>query len=361
MKDPAPSTLDQQAAHHRPIAYVSPFFNDTNAYIDIQKQLLEDLTFEVRRLSRAVTSSEILELFDRRNVICFHWPELKAIEAGRGIGGFRPLGFLGWLFYFLIAATARARVCYWIHDHSVHDTRGLLKRFSSLLIRAFSAISDVRVVHDPASAERYRATYVPHPLYYQFMGTPTLAPRAHDPSSARFGMLGAVRPYKRIDEILRYWPSARSLLIAGWAPADFAGRLESIIEERDLSASVEMRLGFLARNDFEAALDSLDVLVLPHAPGTALVSGAVFEAVGRVPALIVRRSPFTEFLAQNVPGIVLFDRATEISEAVERAESLVALKSGAPAAEAQRLFGAERIRRTLAVALRQPAATEMLA
>ena len=130
MQNPSRLANSDRTEIRRPIAYLSPFFNDTNAYIEIQKQLLKALSFDVRRLSRAVTSLDILQLFDRRNVICFHWPELKAIEAGRGLNGFRPLGFLGWLFYFLIAATARARVCYWIHDHSVHDTRGLLKRSS---------------------------------------------------------------------------------------------------------------------------------------------------------------------------------------------------------------------------------------
>jgi glycosyltransferase involved in cell wall biosynthesis len=338
----------------RPIAYLSPFFNDTNAYIEIQKQLLESLSFDVRRLSRAVTSREILQLFDRRNTICFHWPELKAIEAGCGFNGFRPLGFIGWLFYLLIAATARARVCYWIHDHSVHDTRGLLKRLSSVLIRAFSAVADVRIVHDPRAVKEYCAKYVPHPLYYQFVGSPSPDRRKTDSQTVRFGILGAVRPYKRIDEILRHWPNGRPLLIAGWAPPEFAQRLNSIIDERGLVACVETRFRFLEREAFDAALDSIDVLVLPHASGTALVSGAVFEAVGRVPVIIVRRSPFTEYLSEHIPGVVLFERDDEIAAAVGRAQSSLAQGSQVPATEARRLFGTDRVLEALSVALCPP-------
>ncbi len=342
----------------RRIAYVSPFFNDTNVYIEIQKKLLEELSFDVRRLSRAVTSSEFVRLFDSRNIICFHWPELKAIEVGRGVKGFRPLGFLGWLFYLLIAATARARVYYWIHNHSVHDTRGLLKRASSLLIRAFAAVSDGRIVHDPMSAKAYRAHYVPIPLYNEFVGTRSSAPRAAHHGTVRFGILGAVRPYKRIDQVLRHWPHDKRLLIAGWAPPEFGRVVTSIINERNITEYVETRFQFLERDDFDAALDSVDVLVLPHAPGTALVSGAVFEAIGRVHALIVRRSPFAEYLAQNVPGVVLFESDAEISLAVERAESFVRQGSRPPVLEAQSLFGADAVLRALGQALHQPVRTE---
>lgn len=351
--------VGERGDERRPIAYVSPFFNDNNDYIEIQKQLLAALSFDVRRLRHAVTSWEIRELFDRRNAICFHWPELKAVEAGRGLNGFQPLGFLGWLFYLLIAAVARARVCYYVHDHSVHDTRGVLKRFSSLLIRAFCSVSDIRIVHDPRSARMYDARYVPHPLYYEFVGAGRPSGRRSSVGAVRFGILGSVRPYKRIDEILRYWPKGKPLLIAGWARPEFATRVARVIAERDLAECVETRLQFLERGDFDAALDAIDVLVLPHASETALVSGAVFEAVGRVPAMIVRRSPFTEYLAQNVPGVVLFQREPEISQAVERAEALVKLLPEAPAAEARQLFGAERIRDTLGSVLAQPRDTEV--
>ena len=144
-----------------------------------------------------------------------------------------------------------------------------------------------------------------------------------------------------------------ALADAGWAPPEFARVVEAIINERDLAECVETQFRFLERDHFDAALDSVDVLVLPHAPGTALVSAAVFEAIGRVHALIMRRSPFAEYLAQNVPGVVLFDKEADIPLAVERAESHIRRGSRPPLLEAQHLFGTDAVLRALAEVLGQ--------
>lgn len=222
-----------------------------------------------------------------------------------------------------------------------------------LLIRAFSAVADVRIVHDPLSVDTYNATYVPHPLYYEFVGKSPSERRYLPAQRVRFGILGSVRPYKRIDKVLQHWPPAHPLLIAGWAPPEYARRLRAIIDERGLDRCVETRFQFLGREEFDAALDSIDVLVLPHAPDTALVSGAIFEAVGRVPTIIVRRSPFAEFLAQCVPGVFLFERSEEIATGVERAQCFLAQGSRAASPEVRRLFGVSAVLHALGMALRQ--------
>lgn len=307
-------------------AFVSPFTNTTNRYIDLQKRLLSDCGFAVKPLSiKSVLTGHAWGLFKPGNVMAFHWLETRPFVWKGASPRLALKGSLEFLFYLLLMAIARARVVYFVHNHAVHDTTGWHKKLSIRLIRLLRSMADVRVVHDPSHVEPYGATYLPHPLYWDDgQTTPTHAPKplASMPRPPQFGMLGAVRPYKNIHAILEIWPPSLPLLIRGRASDDYAEKLKEIIARRQLAPQVVFQSGYMSDADFAASLASLDVLILAHINDSMLVSGAFFEAVGQVPAIWARESPFIHWVASELPSTVPFKDDEEL---VARATALKAI------------------------------------
>jgi beta-1,4-mannosyltransferase len=332
-------------------AYVSPFTNSTNRYIELHKQLLADSGYEVKPLNlRTLSSADLWGLLRADNLITVHWLETRAFRT-RGAG--QRLWGRGVLEFALLAAVlalSRARLLYFVHDHAVHDTVGWQRSFSTRLVRLLCRLADQRVVHDPDSALRYDARYLPHPLYWDAPGGATpaaaagpAAPRGDGaPAPRRFGLLGAVRPYKRIDSLLRLWPAGVPLLIRGRTEAAYAAQLQALIAERRLAPAVSFVPGQLSDADFDAAMASLDVLILPHADQSMLVSGAFFEAAGRVPTILARDSSFVRWAAARLPQVVAFDSDAALAEAVQVLAAAPATEAASPAASRQAalaLFG----------------------
>ena len=239
-----------------------------------------------------------------------------------------------------------ARAVYFIHDHGVHDTTGFKRYISRLLVKALACVSSLRVVHDPSFCAQYKAVYLPHPLYAEFPSTEAgnaTTPPPKDKTHPLFGAIGAIRPYKHIDKMLAVWPQEASLLIKGRAQAEYAVYLQNIVESRNLTKSVSLQPYPMTQEELDLAFDSIDVLLLPHEAGSALVSGSFFEGVGRVPVIIARSTPFIEWAAKQIPSILSFNNDNEIPTLLEQAKKLI---NKTEATETQRIasaaFGAKR-------------------
>lgn len=342
-------------------AFVSPFTNTTNRYIEMQKQLLADCGFAVLPLNiKAVLTGQAWGLFKRDNVVAFHWLETRPFVWKGATPTLSLRGSLEFLFYVLLMAISRARVVYFVHDHAVHDTVGWRKTLSIRLIQLLRALADTRVVHDPSFAKTYRAIYLPHPLYWD-QGSNAAAPaslsRRGPGHTLQFGMLGAVRPYKNIHRILETWPRGVPLIIRGRATEEYAAQLNEIISRRHLAPEVAFQAGYLSDEDFAASLSSLDVLILAHISDSMLVSGAFFEAVGRVPATWARESPFIRWAAEQIPNVQPFKDDDELVARVQRqASSTGPMAGGAaatdPALAALGLFGWKECIRAYSAMLR---------
>src|SRR5690606_9636489 len=125
---------------------------------------------------------------------------------------------------------------YFVHNHGVHDGSPWQRAVSRRVIRFLCRVTQEQVVHDPSYVAEYGASYLPHPLYWdapgvqRALGTMTErgpdAPGDHCPK-LRFGILGALRPYKHIDEVLNVWPPTESLTIRGKGDPSYVAALES--------------------------------------------------------------------------------------------------------------------------------------
>jgi beta-1,4-mannosyltransferase len=130
-------------------------------------------------------------------------------------------------------------------------------------------------------------------------------------------LLGVIRPYKQIDALLDVWPDECKLRIAGHGTEAYLATLNAIIDRRSLRNVVQLDARFLTDAEFAQSIADSDVLILPHAADSMLVSGAFFEAIGRVPLLISRATPFMVWAARKFDNVILFNDISELPAIVQ--------------------------------------------
>lgn len=298
--------------------YISPFTNETNEYIEIQKKILRQSSDAVQQLSiRKLFSKEIISLFDKQNTLVFHWVENRCFKKKGSQVSFDLKGWTEWLLFFLLVRLTRANTVYFIHNHAVHDSSERIKKLSSRIIQAFANACKTRVVHDPSATETYNAVYLPHPLYIQRVEPSNESTtRKQEGQQFVFGLIGAIRPYKNIDIVLKVWPKDAILVVRGAGPIDFVKYLIATTEDRKISNHVSIENKFLSKFEFSKLLSEIDALILPHKADSMLVSGAFFEAIGKTKYIIARRTPFMEWASKNCASIICFDNDQELPNIV---------------------------------------------
>jgi len=285
-------------------AFISPFTNPTNPYNDCQKAIVASLGYVVLPFAiRTMFSRDLLRLFDRHNLIVLNWTESRAFRPRYGHAVLSVRGLAVLAFYLTVLSLARARVLYLIHNHFVHDSQGWQRLMSRRIIAVLCRLADIRGVLDPTAADTFRASYLPHPLLGH-----APQPRADEIAvrSCRFLIIGQVRRYKGIERVLEVWPRGLRLEIVGRADPAYTAELAAIIQRRNLAECVTMESRFIPDDELHDRIAAADVLILPHQPDSALVSSAVFEALGRVPVILARSSPFNEWLAARFDAVQVF-------------------------------------------------------
>ncbi|WP_088279085.1 hypothetical protein [Ideonella sp. A 288] len=195
-------------------AFVSPFTNSTNRYIDLHKQLLADSGYDVQPLNlRTLFSARAWGLLRPGNLITLHWLETRPFRHQGTQQALHLRGLLEFACYLLVLLLARAQRVYFVHDHAVHDTAGWQRRVSVALVGLLRWVADRRVVHDPACADRYRAEYLPHPLYWDAPGSttgmPTAAPSVPPPAAAPAAAPSRPKRCGPTSASMRCWGSGR--------------------------------------------------------------------------------------------------------------------------------------------------------
>lgn len=306
-------------------AFISPFSNPSNSYIEIQKRILLECGYQVRPLTlRTIFSPDLPTLLSRDSTLIFHWIENRCFSHGKNNPRFSLIGFLIWATYFLITKLTRGESVYFIHNHAVHDTTGINRTISKMLISAFGSICTKRATHSPPLAKFYRAHYLPHPLYWDSK-TPTSeqCQGSQDRSGPlHFGIIGAIRPYKGIDRIISNWPKGHHLKISGQCSDGYLNTLKNLVKQFDLEDSVTIDARFLSDADLRQALDETDALLLPHNPESSLVSGMFFEAIGKAPIIIARPTPFIEWAANQTKCVLLLSSDESLPDIVAQACAL---------------------------------------
>jgi glycosyltransferase involved in cell wall biosynthesis len=303
-----------------PTAYLSPFVNETNDYINRMKEVLRGCGYDVAPMSfKTLLSPKAVGLFRSENIVLVHWLETRAFKKGPNGARIDLPGLLQVVIYLLVMAVMRARLVYFVHDHAVHDLTGWRRTFSVRLIELLRRMADIRVVHDPSYSATYNATYLPHPLYQDRDLSASRPMRAEGP--IRAGILGAIRPYKRVEHIIDVWPAGPLLRIRGRCDPSYEQLLHKHIQARGPDVQIELDVGFMSREEFEAELNQLDALLLPHADESALVSGAFFEAIGATPLVIARTTPFIKWASTQFSGLMCYDQEQALQALLQDASN----------------------------------------
>ncbi len=335
----------------RRVAYVTPFRMPTNRYMELQKALVHDSGFEARPFSvkHLFFEGGLWGLLKRRNIVLCQWLETRPFTPCTTTSALRlsPIGLGLYVVFLALLALTPATVVYVVHDHAVNDAQGMLHALSQCFLFAARRVADRRIVHDPGFQQKYQASYLPHPLFWDRpeplnappLKMPSREGRSRAPGAPlRCAMLGAIRPYKSIDQVLRAWPADMPLLVAGRCTAELLLTLQAIVEQRGLQRTVTLYPKHLSDAEFAQQIDAIDVFILPHASNTALVSGAFFEAIGRVPVIVARRSPFIDWAASQFHGVCAFDSAAQLPALLQRVASDSSHADGA--AQARTAFAA---------------------
>ncbi|HTH61515.1 MAG TPA: glycosyltransferase [Paraburkholderia sp.] len=323
MSEIATQTVTEPATHvgakRAPRVLLSPYTNTTNPYIELQKALLTDIGYDVRPMSlKSLAQGGFVDVFRPGTVLVFHWLELRAFNCLGKEVVLSPRGLLVFAFYCLLMRVGRARTVYFVHDHAVHNTRGKVRRLSMRLMSIVRRLADFRVVHAPDFEAQYDARYLPHPLYWDVPErTPDEPRQRRKRAKPAFALLGAIQPYKEIAAVLQVWPRDSELEIAGRSNPAYVETLDAIVRERALGDVVTIDARLLSDEEFEQKVEAADVVILPHAADSMLVSGAFFEAIGRVPFVISRAIPFMKWAAQQFDNVLLFDNVDELPALVE--------------------------------------------
>ncbi|HEX7909381.1 MAG TPA: glycosyltransferase [Paraburkholderia sp.] len=307
---------DKVSAISRPRVMMCPFTNPTNRYIQIQKELYSSIGYDVVPLSiKGLLKGGFFQLFKPGNILAFHWLEYRPFKRDKGTARLSLTGSLLFALYCSLMLIGRAKVVYFIHDHAVHDTIGFNRRLSMRIIALVRRLADFRVVHAPDFQAQYNAQYLPHPLYWDVPWQAPTTPKEHG-ARPLFSLLGVIRPYKQIDALLDVWPSECKLSIAGHGTEAYLATLNELIDKRALQNVVQLDARFLSDAEFAQSIADSDVLILPHTADSMLVSGAFFEAIGRVPLLISRATPFMMSAAKKFDNVTLFDDIAELPRIV---------------------------------------------
>lgn len=276
--------------------FCSPFTLSNNKYIDMHKAIWRAAGYRVNALNFSMLNA----LFQRQNNIAiFSWLEDSLIKQD---GRAPLLTFIKKLTVLLIAKCCCTKVVWIKHNlkpHALtHDKPFLLRVFERLYLK----LADIMVVHADTVALHPHQYVIPHPLYQEYPMPPDQA----DGGIIEFLFFGVITRYKNLENLLTIWPVDQRLTLAGRCkdPA-LKYRLTEIIQQRELT--VDWLDRFIQDDELHQLLSRTKTVVLPHAPGTMIVSGAFYHAISYGCQVMMMPSDFYQYLNRYFPYVYAID------------------------------------------------------
>jgi glycosyltransferase involved in cell wall biosynthesis len=288
--------------------YVDPILGKTNAYSSIQVEALKSSGDDVSAFHLKLFFNFTLTKNDR---VVLNWPENTLVNQR---GNLRFKGLVKAVLILLGVLFCSVKVIWVKHNHKPHSSRGLSYIVSIVFMKMLNFLADTVVVHSKGELIDSHYFYVPHPLYtdnikvFDSFGQPS-----------RFLVFGAIKEYKGIDKLLKYWPKGVDLCIYGSGDSDYITLLEEIVKQRELSVNIIN--GFVNDDDLNDLLLNFDVVVLPHNEGSAIVSGAFFLAKSFGNLILIRGRKDINFFSDN-SGVFQYEDERSLFDAIDAIEAI---------------------------------------
>lgn len=262
-----------------------------------------------------VTPKKFIDFIRRPkfDYVFINWLENKSFRKN---GSFSLSGFLYSITWFLILKIKAKKIVYVKHNNYPHNTSGLSKKLGIYLIRFFVKYSNIVIVHSPASVKSKKINYIPHPLYDLHLNDNASEYSSQDKNEGGYyTCFGRIERYKKIDELIKFWPSDIPLIIQGLCHDK--SYLSQIIE-MSKGKNINISTSFISDEQASKLLKESKGVIIPSDSESMIVSGTFFFAITVKTPIIAINSDFFRSIKNNEKFMILIDSMEDIRDAVDK-------------------------------------------
>ncbi len=298
------------------IAY-APFTNPgRNTYVERSIEILKTIGHVVPLpRTRTILKNWLSLRFHRYDIAISNWEDtwVGSTPPGR----FSIPGALAFLCRIAILQICARRTVFVRHDNYPHGLRGWSATLARWVVNLTDNVFSLVVVHSGADIGHNRV-YVPHPKY--------LSSRHRDFASqsmreAYFVAFGRILPYKKLDQLIRTFPSHVRLIIAG--PCEDLSYLHTLTKLAD-DKNVQVMARALDGEEADELVSRARGLIICHNSEDMIVSGSYFFALcNGTPTLAMEHCFYNWLLnTEHAPGLFVFRDISDLCSNLEVVRSV---------------------------------------
>lgn len=257
-----------------------------NEIINITKKHIASLGFSV---------SSFWALFSLRNLksrrfnkVILNWYEDQPYRQNTSL--LKRVGmYVTYILFILIAPLFSSKIIWVRHNLKPHNVIRKPLSYEFLLWCISISATEVVTLEESTSI---KGSVVPHPLYCsdsqlnKIIGHLKNNKRLYD-----FVFFGAIKPYKRLNELLASWPSGIQLKIVGMCSSHkYERALRNIIKERSLDVFWDNE--YLSSDSLNDIISNARYVILSHDDGAMVSSGTFYHAISYGANIVTMPSVF---------------------------------------------------------------------
>ena len=273
-----------------------------NGFIDRTKGVFSKLGYHARPLKHLFRPGNIASRGG--NTVVLNWYEDQPYR--KGLNGIKRLIFIVGFMASLISMRLFSHNIIWLrHNFKPHNASSKTALFS--FIESVMKMVSHRVVTLEMTDE-IESCVVKHPLYKpdaeltEFFNHTVNRPRTTD-----FLYFGSIKPYKRLDALMKIWPVGVPLKIMGYcSDKAHTDEINRVIAGRGLT--VEWQNAFIEQDELEQAVADTRFVIIPHEDGAMISSGTFYMALSLGANVLCFDSAFARAKAKEFDFVQILDQ-----------------------------------------------------
>lgn len=260
-----------------------PYNHQGNEYIDNFKYFLSD-SFEVDYFSFSP-----LKTIKARYAI-LHWRENRFISSD---GLLNYYGFMKEVFRVIFLRILKCKVIIVKHNAYPHNTPEKKVNQIEFLQNVYYRMANVVICHSPVYQKSLRLAYIPHPIYTRVVNSFEIL------SENYYLVFGRIVSYKKIENIIKNFPSDKVLIISG--PCEDEKYLDFLKAEAGIN--IVFDIGFREQGELNFLIQNSVAVLFAADSGDMIVSGAVHLALCLGIKIYCIESDYLVWLNSNFPEL----------------------------------------------------------
>lgn len=242
------------------MVYLDPLRNETNQYNEIQYRTLLSIG-PVKQFSLLSSYK-----YEKDDIVILNWFENGLVNVN---GRVSLKGMLRMLFLFITCALKRYNLIWVKHNRFPHAIKKtwLNITLTNIFLKAYEHFSTRIVVHSKSEVLTEKYIYIPHPLY-------ELNSIGFFEEENSFFVFGALKKYKKIEELITEWPGNVSLHIYGKGDERYVDSLKVLAKGKEIFFNNI----FLDDEQVIKLFCQYKNCIISHMDDSAIVSGVFFMA-----------------------------------------------------------------------------------